>query len=110
MASINTKDHSAYIEVARADPGSVICKSVFSIVAYREVLNRKGGDVSWFDKEVGTMFKKEPQGSRAPDTTKVPIKQVMLVCQRKERRKREVLRFRQIWAPWNDGPVGSTLK
>ena len=24
MASINTKDHSAYIEVAQADPGSVI--------------------------------------------------------------------------------------
>ena len=28
MASINTKDHSAYIEVAWADPGSVIRKSV----------------------------------------------------------------------------------
>ena len=81
MASINTKDHSAYIEVARADPGSVIRKSVFSIVAYREVLNWKGGDVSRFDKEVGTMFKKGPQGSRAPDATKVPIKWVMLVCQ-----------------------------
>ena len=37
MASINTKDHSAYIEVAWADPGSVIRKSVFSIAAYREV-------------------------------------------------------------------------
>ena len=43
MASINTKDHSAYIEVARADPGSVIRKSIFSVAAYREVLNRKGG-------------------------------------------------------------------
>ena len=52
MASINTKDHSAYIKVAWADPGSVIRKSVFSIAAYREVLNRKGGDVSRFDKEV----------------------------------------------------------
>ena len=31
MASINTKDHSANIEVAWADPGSVIRKSVFSI-------------------------------------------------------------------------------
>ena len=58
MASINTKDHSAYIEVAWADPGSVIRKSVFSIAAYREVLNQKGSDVSRFDKEVGTMFKK----------------------------------------------------
>ena len=82
MASINTKDHSAYIEVARADPGSVIRKSVFSIVAYREVLNQKGGDISRFDKEVETMFKKGPQGSRAPDATKVPIKRVMLMCQR----------------------------
>ena len=81
MASINTKDHSAYIEVARADPGSVIRKSVFSIAAYREVLNQKGGDISRFDKEVETMFKKGPRGSQAPDTTKVPIKWVMLVCQ-----------------------------
>ena len=81
MASINTKDHSAYIEVARADPGSVIRKSVFSVAAYREVLNQEGGDVSRFDKEVESMFKKGPRGSRAPDTTKVPIKRVMLMCQ-----------------------------
>ena len=81
MASINTKDHSAYIEVARADPGSVIRKSVFSIAAYREVLKWKGGDISRFDKEVDTKFKKGPRGSRAPDTEKVAIKRVMLVCQ-----------------------------
>ena len=81
MASINTKDHSAYIKVAWVDPGSVIRKSVFSIAAYREVLKRKGGDVSWFDKEVDTKFKKGPQGSRAPDTKKVAIKWVMLMCQ-----------------------------
>ena len=80
MASINTKDHSAYIEVVWADPGSVICKSVFSIAAYREVLKQKGGDVSRFDK-VGTKFKKGPRGSQAPDTEKVAIKWVMLVCQ-----------------------------
>ena len=60
MASINTKDHSAYIEVAWADPGSVIRKSVFSVAAYCEVLNQKGSDVSRFDKEVETMFKKGP--------------------------------------------------
>ena len=58
MASINTKDHSTYIEVAWADPGSVIRKSVFSVAAYHEVLNQKGGDVSRFDKEVETMSKK----------------------------------------------------
>ena len=81
IASINTKDHSAYIEVAWADPGSVIRKSIFSIVAYREVLKQKGGDISRFDKEVGTMFKKGPQGSRAHDTKKVAIKRVMLMCQ-----------------------------
>ena len=81
MASINTKDHSAYIEVAQADPGSVIRKSIFSVVAYGEVLKRKGGDVSRFDKEVDTKFKKGPQGSWAPDTEKVAIKRVMLVCQ-----------------------------
>ena len=60
MASINTKDHSAYIEVAWADPGSVIRKSVFSVAAYREVLKQKGGDISRFDKEVESMFKKRP--------------------------------------------------
>ena len=81
MASINTKDHSTYIEVAQADPGSVIHKSVFSIAAYRAVLKQKGSDVSQFDKEVESMFKKGPRGSRAPDATKVPIRQVMLVCQ-----------------------------
>ena len=63
IASINTKDHSTYIEVVRADPGSVIRKSVFSIAAYREVLKRKGSDISQFDKEVGTMFKKGLRGS-----------------------------------------------
>ena len=80
MASINTKDHSPYIEMAWADPGSMICKSVFSIAAYREVLNQKGGDISRFDKEVESMFKKGPRGSQVPDMTKVPIKQVMLMC------------------------------
>ena len=82
MASINTKDHSTYIKVAWADPGSVIRNSVFSIAAYHAVLKQKGGDVSQFDKEVESMFKKGPRGSRAPDATKVPIRWVMLVCQR----------------------------
>ena len=92
MASINTKDHSAYIKVAWADPGSVIRKSVFSIAAYHKVLKQKGGDVSRFDKEVESMFKKGPRGSRAPDATKVPINWVMLVSMQ-ERCKREVLRL-----------------
>ena len=82
IASINTRDHSPYIEVAWADPGSVICKSVFSVAAYHAVLKRKGGDIFQFDKEVGTMFKKGLRGSRAPDTEKVAIDRVMLVCQR----------------------------
>ena len=81
MASINTKDHSTYIEVAQAEPGSVIRKSVFSIAAYREVLKWKGCDIYRFDKEVDTKFKKGPQESRAPDTQKAAIKQVMLVFQ-----------------------------
>ena len=38
LAMVNTKDHSAYIEVAKADPSTVIQKSVFSMAAYREVL------------------------------------------------------------------------
>ena len=80
-ASTNTKDQSAYIDVVRADPGSVIHKSVFSVAAYREVLKWKGGDISRFDKDVGAMFKKGPKGPRVPDTEKVAIDQVILVCQ-----------------------------
>ena len=38
IASINTKDHSTYIDVAKADPSSVIRKSVFSVGAYRETI------------------------------------------------------------------------
>ena len=42
LDTINVKDHSAYIEVAKADPGTVIEKSVFSVVSYQEVLQLKG--------------------------------------------------------------------
>ena len=82
LASINTRDHSAYLEVAWADPGSVIKKSVFSMAAYHATLKQQGGDTSKFDKEVGTNFKKGAKGSWAPDSEKVPIDWVMLVCQR----------------------------
>ena len=82
ISSINNKDHSAYIDVAKADPSSVIQKSVFSVAAYCETLQLQGSDTSKFDKEVGTNFKKSAKGSRAPDScTKVTIDQVMLVCQ-----------------------------
>ena len=81
LASINTKDHSAYLEVARADPGSVIKKSVFSMAVYHATLKEQGDDTSKFNKEVGTNFKKGAKGFRAPDPEKVPIEQVMLVCQ-----------------------------
>ena len=80
-ASINTRDHSAYLDVARADPSSVIRKSVFSVVAYCATLEQQGGDVFKFDKEVGPNFKKGAKGSRALDSEKVPINWVMLVCQ-----------------------------
>ena len=81
LTSINTRDHSTYLEVVWADPGSVIKKSVFSMVVYRATLKQQGGDTSKFDKEVGTNFKKGAKGSRAPDSEKVPIDLVMLVCQ-----------------------------
>ena len=83
LASINTRDHSAYLEVAWADPRSVIKKSVFSMAAYHATLKQQGSDTSKFDKdkEVGTNFKKGAKGSRAPDLEKVPIDWVMLVCQ-----------------------------
>ena len=83
LASINTRDHSAYLEVAWADPRSVIKKSVFSMAAYHATLKQQEGDTCKFDKEVGNNFKKGARGSRAPDSEKVPINWVMLVCQRK---------------------------
>ena len=35
-----------------------------------------------FEKEVGTNFMKGAKGSQAPDSEKVPINRIMLVCQR----------------------------
>ena len=82
IASINTRDHSAYLDVAQVDPSSVIHRSVFSVAVYCATLEQQGGDVSKFKKEVGANFKKEAKGSWAPDSEKVPIDRVMLVCQR----------------------------
>ena len=81
-STTNTMDHSAYINIAKAHPGTVIKKSVFSIGAYRQVLQLKGSDTSKFDKEVGAAFKKSAKGSQAPDTEKVAIDRIMLICQR----------------------------
>ena len=67
--------------MAQADPGSVIKKSVFSVAAYCAPLKQQGGNTSKFDKEVGTNFKKGAKGFQAPDSEKVPINWVMLVCQ-----------------------------
>ena len=52
LSTINTNDHSAYIKVAKVDPGTVVEKSVFSVAAYQQVLWLKGGDTSKFDREV----------------------------------------------------------
>ena len=51
------------------------------MAAYCETLQLQGSDTSKFDKEVGTNFKKSAKGSQAPDSTKVTIDRVMLVCQ-----------------------------
>ena len=76
LSTINTKDHSTYIEIAKAHPGTVIKKSVFSVAAYRQVLRLKGDDTSKFDREVGAAFKKSAKGSQVPDTEKVAIDHV----------------------------------
>ena len=81
QTTINTKDHSTYIQAAKADISTVIKKSVFSMAAYWEVLQLKGGDTSKFNKEVGAKFKKSAKGSWVPDTEKVSIDRIMLVCQ-----------------------------
>ena len=72
---------SADIEVARADPGSLIKNSVFSVEAYWRVLWLRDGDTSKFDREVEATFKKLAKGSRAPDADKVSMDRIMLVCQ-----------------------------
>ena len=51
------------------------------MVAYCATLKQQGGNTSKFNKEVGTNFKKGAKGSQAPDSEKVPIDWVMLVCQ-----------------------------
>ena len=56
-------------------------KDVFSVAAYRKTIRLQGGDTSKFDKEVGTKFKMSAEGSQAPDSEKVTIDRVMLVCQ-----------------------------
>ena len=81
LDTINIKDHSAYIDVAMASPGTVIEKSVFTVASYWEVLQLKGGDMVKFDKEINAKFKKSAKGSRAPDKEKVTIDRVMLVYQ-----------------------------
>ena len=80
-STINTKDHSTYIDIAKAHPGTVIKKSVFSVGTYQQVLWLKGSDTSKFNKEVGAAFKKSTKGCRVPDTEKVAIDRIMLVCQ-----------------------------
>ena len=45
------------------------------------LLRLKGGDTSKFNREVGATFKKLAKGSRVPDTQKVAIDRIMLVCQ-----------------------------
>ena len=83
LSTINTKDHSTYIGVAKVDPGTVIKKSVFSVAAYRQVLRLKDTDTSKFNREVGATFKKLAKGSRVPDIEKVAIDRIMLMCQHK---------------------------
>ena len=80
LSTINTKDHSTYIEVAKVDPSTVVKISVFSVAANWEVLRQKGGDTSKFDREVGAKFKKSVKGSWVPDTEKGAIDRIMLVC------------------------------
>ena len=81
LNTINTVDHSTYIVVAKADVSTVIKKSVCSVATYQEVLWLKGSNTSKFNKEVGAKFRKSAKGFRAPDTEKVSIDQIMLVCQ-----------------------------
>ena len=46
------------------------------------MLRLKGGDTSKFDKKVVAAFKNSAKGSRVPNTEKVAIDRIMLMCQR----------------------------
>ena len=83
--SINTVNHSAYLATAHKAPNTVIARCVFSVANYQAVLQKQGGDVAKFDQEA-KYFKKGASRSRAPDTEKVPIDRVMLVCQHEDGR------------------------
>ena len=56
------------------------------MAAYNATLKQQGGDISKFHKEVGTNFKKGAKGSRAPNSEKVTIDQIMLDMSVGERR------------------------
>ena len=71
LSTINTKDHSAYIEIAKAHPGTVVKKSVFSVAAYRQVLWLKGSDTSKFDRWEPPS-RSQPKGPRHPTLRKWP--------------------------------------
>ena len=45
------------------------------------MLRLKGGDTSKFNREVGATFKKSAKGSWVPETEKVAIDRIMLMCQ-----------------------------
>ena len=79
--TINVKDHSAYITIAKATPRMVIEKSVFSVATYWEVLQQKGLDLAKFDRAIGAKFPLLTKASQEPDDMKVLIDHVMLVCQ-----------------------------
>ena len=81
LVTTNVKDHRTYINVAKAMPGTVIEEGAFSMATYREMLHKKGGDVTKFYKAIGTKFPLLTKASRVPDDEKVSIDQVMLVCQ-----------------------------
>ena len=77
LETINVKNHSAYIDIARASASTIIEKSVFSVAAYQEVLWLRGGDVGRFDKAINAKFPLSTKGSQVPDKGKVSINHVM---------------------------------
>ena len=65
--------------VLRAMLGMVIPQCMFSIEAYRKVLQKVGGDVDKFDRAIAAKLPKSTKGSWAPDSEKVPITRIMLI-------------------------------
>ena len=71
--SPNLSHHSDYLKVACDMPGTIIKDFVFSVKAYCNMLEEKGGNIEAFDTAITEKFPKAPKGSWYTDPKAVEI-------------------------------------